>query len=49
MALIGKAGFLRDHGEGLVGPAQQGFCTLEPALDDIELQPNAVTLKERLK
>ena len=41
MTLVGEAGFLSDQREGLVGLAQQVFCTLDPALDDIALRPNS--------
>ena len=47
MALVGEAGLLCNQGERLVGPAQQGLCTLEPTLDDIALRPNPGRLLER--
>jgi len=46
VALIGEPGLLRNQREGLMGPAQQGFCALEPALDDIALRPNPGRLFE---
>jgi len=40
MALVGEAGLLCNHREGLVDPAQQGFDALDPALDGIAPPPN---------
>jgi hypothetical protein len=47
MALVDKAGFLRNQREGLAGLTQQVFCALDPALDDIALRPNSSRPLER--
>jgi hypothetical protein len=47
MALVGEPGLLCNQSEGLVGPVQQGFRALEPALDDVALRPNPGRLFER--
>ena len=47
MALVGEAGLLCNQGEGLVGSPHQGFCALEPALDDIALGTYTDRLLER--
>jgi hypothetical protein len=47
MALVGEAGLLCNLGEGLVCLLQQGFCTLEPTMDDTALRPNPGRLLER--
>ena len=47
MALVGEAGLLCNQSQGLFRSAQQGFCKLEPALDDIALRSNPGRLLER--
>ena len=47
MALVGKPSLLCNQGKRLLRPAQQGFCKLEPALDDIALRSNPGRLLER--
>ena len=40
MALIGKAGLLRDPSKRPMSLAQQAFCALNPTLNNITLRPN---------
>ena len=40
MALVGEPDFLRDQGEGLIGPAHQRLGAVKPTVDDVVLVTN---------
>src|SRR5271165_5188422 len=46
VALICETSLLRDQGKGLIGPADQGFRPLDPALHYVALRPDARRLLE---
>jgi hypothetical protein len=46
MTLVSEPNLLCDQRKGPAGPTQQGFCPLEPTLNDIALRPNPGRLLE---